>query len=322
MRGLLLCALLICATSPLAAHMMSMSTGELLVRGDRVEYALRVPIYEIGHLQEPEKTLFANFHVYDGTKEATLTKHLCDADPGEGSYICRAEYQFPAPVQDLQVACTFASVTVPNHVHLLRAERDGVWDQAIFDLSLTRTSLRFQPPGQTEMALSQIGAGMKRAAGGWAQLLFLLALAMAARSRRELYLLAGSFLAAECLAALYINYGEWTPAARFVEAAAALTVAYLAVEILLLPDAAHRWAVAGALGVFHGFYFGLFLRESQYHPLPVLAGVVVTEAALLALFAWLLSRIERFAAALRPVRVGAGALLAVGLAWFFLRMRG
>jgi hypothetical protein len=48
----------------------------------------------------------------------------------------------------------------------------------------------------------------------------------------------------------------------------------------------------------------------------------VTEAALLALFAWLLSRIERFAAALRPVRVGAGALLAVGLAWFFLRMRG
>jgi hypothetical protein len=116
--------------------------------------------------------------------------------------------------------------------------------------------------------------------------------------------------------------GEWSPAARFVEAAAALTVAYLAVEILLLPEAGHRWAVADALGVFHGFYFGLFLGESQFHPLPVLGGVVGTESALLALFAWLVGRVQRFAVALRPVRVGAGVLLAVGLAWFFLRMRG
>jgi hypothetical protein len=206
-------------------------------------------------------------------------------------------------------------------VHLLRAERDVVWDQAVFDLSYTRASLRFQPPGRAEMALSQVAAGLKRAAAGWAQLLFLLALAMAARSRKELYRLGAAFLVAECLAAVYINYGEWSPAPRFVEAAAALTVAYLAVEILLLPQAAHRWAVAGALGVFHGFYFGLFLRESQFHPLPVLAGVVVMEVALLAAFAWLLSRLQRLAAALRPVQVGAGVLLAVGLAWFFLRMR-
>jgi hypothetical protein len=69
------------------------------------------------------------------------------------------------------------------------------------------------------------------------------------------------------------------------------------------------------LGVFHGFYFGLFLRESQMHPVTVLAGVTAVEIAVVALLAWGLGKV-------RPVaRVGAGALLVVGLGWFFLRLK-
>ena len=314
-------ALALFLPAPLAAHMMSMSNGELRLRGDRAEYDLRLPLYEVTHLKQPEKMLFDNFRLFDGGAEARLVKHFCEANPGQDAYLCRAEFQFPAAVKDLEVMCSFAAITVPNHVHLLRAEREGVWDQAIFDFSFTRQKLRFQRPGRAAMALDQIGAGLLRAASGWAQMLFLLALAMAARRRRELILLAASFLAAECAAAVYLTHGAWSPAPRFVEAAAALTVAYLAVEILLLPEAGYRWAVAAALGVFHGFYFGLFLRDSQMHPLPVLAGVVMTELLLLALFAWVLARLERLAARLRPIRAGAGFLLLVGMAWFFLRLR-
>ncbi|MBI3666278.1 MAG: HupE/UreJ family protein [Acidobacteria bacterium] len=309
------------AAPRVAAHMISMSSGDLRLRGDRAEYELRMPLYETTHMKEPEKALFQNIHFYDGNREATLVKHLCEPSAAQDAYLCRAEYQFPGPVKNLEAQCTFAAVTVPNHVHLLRAERAGVFDQAIFDYSYTRFPLRFPPPGRAAMTLSQVWAGMRRAAGGPAQLLFLVALAMAARRRRELYALAGSFLAAECASALWVGYGSWSPAPRFVEAAAALTVAYLAVEILLLPEAGHRWAVAGALGVFHGFYFGLFLRDSQMHPLPVLAGVLAVEVALLALFAWLLALLKRGAAVLRPVQAGAGALLLVGMAWFFLRLR-
>ncbi|MBI3698364.1 MAG: HupE/UreJ family protein [Acidobacteria bacterium] len=281
-----------------------------------------MPLYEITHIKEPEKKLFENFHLYDGRAEAKLVKHFCEASTAQDAYLCRAEYQFSAPVKNLDVECAFAAVTVPNHVHMLHAEREGVTDQAIFDFSFTRVPLKFVPPGRAAMAFSQVGAGMLRAAAGLAQLLFLVALAMAARSRRELYALAASFLTAECASALYIAYGNWSPAPRFVEAAAALTVAYLAVEILLLPEAGHRWAVAAALGVFHGFYFGLFLRDSRMHPLPVLSGVAVAELLGLALFAWILTRVERVAAALKPVRAGAGVLLVVGMAWFFLRLRG
>ena len=48
---------------------------------------------------------------------------------------------------------------------------------------------------------------------------------------------------------------------------------------------------------------------------------VAAELLGLALFAWIVARLERVAAALKPVRAGAGVLLLVGMAWFFLRLR-
>ncbi len=313
------CSLL--AAPVLWAHMMSMSTGELRLRGDRAEYTLRMPLYEVAHVKDPQKSLFENIRLWDGRVEAQRLKHFCEPNAADDSYRCRAEYQFPGPPQNLVVECTFAAITVPNHVHVLRAERDGVSDQAVFDFSFTRVPLRFRPPGRAAMAFSQVGSGALRAASGPAQWLFLLALVLFARRRRELYALAAALVAGECAAAVYIASGSWSPAPRFVEAAAALTVAYLAVEILVLPEAGHRWAVAGALGVFHGFYFGLFLRDSEMQPLPVLTGVVAAEVAMLVVFAPLIGQLKRLAARLRPVQAGAVALLVVGLGWFLLRLR-
>ena len=45
------------------------------------------------------------------------------------------------------------------------------------------------------------------------------------------------------------------------------------------------------------------------------------EIALIALFALILSHVERIAAALRPVQVSASALLLIGMVWFFLRLK-
>ena len=53
----------------------------------------------------------------------------------------------------------------------------------------------------------------------------------------------------------------------------------------------------------------------------VLTGVAFAEGLLFVVFAMLLSRLNRVAAALRPVQVGSGLLLVIGLAWFILRMR-
>src|SRR6185369_7164235 len=105
---------------------------------------------------------------------------------------------------------------------------------------------------------------MQRALGAVAGLLFLIALALAARSLREMAVLALAFALGEIGACIGMAY--WNPelSARFIEAAMGLTVAYLAVEIVFLPQAGTRWLICAVLGVFHGFYFAMFIRDASY----------------------------------------------------------
>jgi hypothetical protein len=312
-------AWLLVSAFPLTAHMVSMSTGDLKVDGNRAHYELRMPMYEVAHVHEPEHTLLDHIRFESGGAWATPAGQACR--PEQDTYVCTADYQFPAPVETLQVECTLASVTVPNHVHLLRAYRGDKTDQAVFDLSYTQAEIRFRPPTAFETATREISAGFMRAAGGLAPLLFLVALVLAARSRRELVVLAASFLAAEALACTIAPRITLSLSPRFIEAAAALTIAYLAFEIILLPQSSLRWLVVAVLGLFHGTYFAAFLAESGYHIVTFLSGVVICELLLIALFAFILDRLLRLSYLRRAVPVAASLLLAVGIAWFFLRLR-
>ncbi len=307
---------------PLAAHMVSMSTGNVRIAGARAHYELRMPVYEMAHVQDPERALLAQIHFRSGGAEARVADVHCREDAADGSYLCSAVYEFPEPVERLDVECTLHAVTVPNHVHLLRAVKGEKTDQAVFDLSFPKATIEFEPPAAWQTFLAQMTAGMLRAAGGAAQILFLAGLVLAARSRRELWVLAAAFLAGEIVSCLTTLGTGWSPAPRFVEAAAALTIAYLAVEVLLLPQAGKRWLVLGVLGAFHGLYFALFIQTSQYRALNVMAGAALAEVALIALSAAIFWRVRRVFAALRPVQVSAAALFVIGMAWFFLRLRG
>lgn len=304
---------------PLFAHMVSMSTGDLKVDGARASYELRMPMYEVAHVHEPEHTLLDHVRFESGGAWAKASSRSCRQE--QDTYVCTAEYQFPAPVETLRAECTLASVTVPNHVHLLRAYRGDKTDQAVFDLSYTQAELRFRPPTAFETAIREVSAGFMRAAGGLAPLLFLVSLVLAARSRRELVALSASFLGAEALACAIAPHVRLQLSPRFIEAAAALTIAYLAFEIVLLPESGMRWLVVGVLGLFHGAYFAAFLTESGYHLGTFLAGVIFCELLLIALFGFLLDRLVRLSFLRRAVPVAASLLLAIGVTWFFLRLR-
>jgi hypothetical protein len=317
-----LLAAILGAPALLFAHMMSMSSGDIRIQGDRAHYELRMPLYEIAHVKDPERSLFEHIRFWAGGAQARVTARSCREDAAQGAYLCTAEYQFPGMVDRLEVECTFHAITVPNHVHLLRAENGDKRDQALLDLSFSRTTLRFAPPSASEVAFTQAAAGAKAAVGGLVQILFLASLVLASRSRRELLALAGTFLIGQVASAVLVPLTNWQPAARFVEAAAALTIAYLAVEILMLPEAGSRWLVAGVLGMFYGLYFELLLRNTGFSPVWVLSGAAVTEAAAIAGIGLLFSRIGRLAAMLQPLRVGASLLLVFGMVWFCMRLAG
>src|SRR5947207_9119616 len=186
--------LLLAAACPLRAHVMSMSTGDVAVEGNRAHYELRMPVYEIADVKNPETSLFEHIRFSTAGQEGRLTQKSCREDMSQGSYLCSADYEFPIPVDRLDVESTFHQVTVPNHVHLLRAQKEGKSDQAIFDFSFSKAQIRFDPPTAVEIFVTQTGAGFIRALGGLVQILFLATLALAARSRRELAALAGMFL--------------------------------------------------------------------------------------------------------------------------------
>jgi hypothetical protein len=304
---------------PLRGHMVSMSTGDLKVDGAHAGYELRMPMYEVAHVHEPEHTLLDHVRFESGGVWAKPSNQACRQE--QDTYVCTADYQFPAAIETLQAECTLASVTVPNHVHLLRAYRGDKTDQAVFDLSYTQAEIRFRPPTAFETATREISAGFMRAAGGLAPLLFLVSLVLAARSRRELLALAASFVAAEMLACAIALRFTLSLSPRFIEAAAALTIAYLAFEIILLPQSGMRWLVVAVLGLFHGTYFAAFLAESGYRLATFLTGVVICELLIIALFAFLLDRLLRLSFLRRAVPVAASLLLAIGVAWFFLRLR-
>ena len=316
MRRLLLPAL---AALPLAAHVISFSSGEIAVEGARARYEMRMPLYEIAHMKDAQGSLLGAIRFAGGGGEGRRIAGACREEAD--AYLCRADYEFPAAVDRLEVECRFHAVTAPNHVHLLRAVRGEKRDQALFDLSFPKASLRFDPPGRVEIAAARAAAGAGRAFTP-VQLLFLAGLVLAARSRRELLALAAMFFAGQVASAVIVPLTTWHPAPRFVEAAAALTVAYLAVEILLLPKAGSRWAVAAVLGGFHGLYFALFLRTAEYGPGWVMGGAVAAQAVLLALLGLGFGRVARAFQGLRPAPVGAAVLLAAGSAWFIARMAG
>jgi HupE / UreJ protein len=204
-------------------------------------------------------------------------------------------------------------------VHLLRAYLGDKTDQAVFDLSFTSAEIRFRPPTAWETAFQEIAAGFMRAAGGLAPLLFLASLVLSARSRRELVTLTVAFLAAESVACLVAPRIAFPLSPRFIEAAAALTIAYLAFEIILLPNSGLRWLVVGVLGLFHGAYFSIFLAQSGYHAVTFLCGVAGAELLLIAAFAFVLGRLTRLSSMKRAVPVAATMLLTVGVVWFFVR---
>ena len=307
---------------PAAAHMVSISTGEARLDGASLHYQLRMPWYEVAHVVNPERTLLQSIEFSSGGVKAALRRSNCRKLQDESALQCEADYVFPAPVDVLDVRSSFHTVTVPNHVHLLRAVMGDRSDQVVLDLSFPSASMRFRPPTLFEVVLQQTTAGALRAAGGLAQLLFLAALVIAARTRKELIILAAMFAAGEIVSALLVPGLTWQPAPRFVESAAALAIAYLAVETLMLPEAGQRWLVVGVLGLLHGLYFALFLAGTGYQPAYVLSGVVAAELTLLVLLAWLWNLLARALHSFRPARAASAVLLVTGLGWFLLRLKG
>ena len=214
-------------------------------------------------MESPQSTLLAAFQVTSDGAEPTQTTGNCSERAGDGMYVCNASFVFEEAPKTVHVRCDYPAVTVPNHVHILRSGEGDLSRQTMFDIASQEAEIRFVEPTSLEVFWTQFNAGLRRVLINPVLVLFLLALTLSARTRSEAFAITEAFIAVEVVAALVFKTGAWTAPARFVEAAGALTIAYLAVEILLLPEAGKRWLIAGGLGLFHGLFFGVFYSKQS-----------------------------------------------------------
>ncbi len=315
--------LLIALALPAAAHVISMSSGFVTVSGNRVEYVLRMPAYEVA----PGKAnlLLDHIRFTSGFESGRRTEGECHSDPASSTYLCAADYQFSKPIDRLGVDCTFYEVTVPNHIQMLRAEKDGKHDEAILDSAFPAATFAFRPPTVAEQAIDQSISGAMRVWTNAAQVLLLIAIALGARTGREFALSLAAFLTGECAGTAILLHTAWQPPLRFAEAAVALALAYLSLEILAFPKSGGRWLLALAFGAFESMLFALFLSDSGYRPVWVLSGAsfaAVSVGLLCALEGFAVTRFGlagRYRNALR--KAAACALGATGVIWFIFRLK-
>lgn len=304
------------ASLPAAGHVLSVSHGSLLQDGNDLLYELRMPLSEVPEDDDRARILLGAFLVLDGEQPGERVDGKCNEDAGQGLFLCTATYRFPEPPKAVAVRCEFPAVTVPQHVHVLRSGEGEMVRQTVFDITYTEAEIRFTPPTWRETVATESGAGFRRALTSPELLLFSLALALAGRSKQELAACAGGFLAAQALVAVVGGIVGLAPPVRFLEAAAALTVAYLAAEILFLPDASMRWLACGAMGTFHGLFFATLLGSAQMSPAYFLPGALAGEGLALAL----LGSVRLRYIGSRTEQLGAILLLVGGLGWFGLRV--
>lgn len=316
-----LCLSLVLMSAAASAHVVSMSSGELKIDGAKATYELQIPVYETQAVKDPEHALLDSIRFIGGGAAGQILTRACTSDGA--TLTCRATVLFNADVDRLGVESKFHTVLAVNHVHMLHATKisgvdAGRSDQAFFDISFQTAELRFHPPSFGEMFTRDTASGFWRALSALASVLFLTSVLVAAKDNRNLALLVAMFVAGE-LAACLIGPRQLSP--RFLEAAAALTVAYLAMELLLLPKAGQRWLVVGMLGGFHGLYFALFLKAGVASPAGFLSGVIIGELFIVALLMgarWGLMR--AFPGLPQASRVVAGLLFVTGISWFAIRL--
>jgi hydrogenase/urease accessory protein HupE len=172
--------------------------------------------------------------------------------------------------------------------------------------------------------------GVEHILTGYDHLLFLLGLVLVGGRLRSLVAVVTAFTVAHSITLALAALGLWSPAARLVEPAIALSIAYVGVENFFVKDAEGRWRITFPFGLIHGFGFAGALAEiqlprAQVAPALLLFNLGVEAGQLAAMVPMLgvLALLRRSAWFLRRgVRLLSAGIVAAGLIWFVARVRG
>lgn len=230
----------------------------------------------------------------------------------------------------LSLSTAFFELLGQNHSHFVKVVSAQQTQQAILSLANPRHTFVFDQPlhPQTELA-AFLYLGIKHIFLGYDHVLFLLALIIAGGGFWCIIKIVTAFTLAHTVTLILAALQIVSLPAQFVESAIALSIAYVALENLIKPTIDHRWLVAFAFGLVHGFGFANVLRELSLPTanrvgclLSFNVGVEAGQAAIVALLYPAILAIARHPAQKTVSRAISLIILAFGLGWAVERLFG
>jgi len=259
------------------AHTTSISYSEINIRERTVQLRLRLNLYEVNFaaqldgnsdrvLSESEVNssfpkwadrLFDNIQIDGQGHPGRATLDSFTFVPDTGALECLASYSFPQLLEDVHFRVTLHNLTDSGHLNLALIQYDSRQEQRFFNLenSETRVGLRRDPAGILKRWGRWLFIGGSRVIGSYDCLGFLFGLLLVNRGLRCQKRSSLAFLLAQMVAFTVGAFNLAVLPQRFLGSAIALSMAYIAIENLLIKEASNRWLIALFFGVIFGFSF-------------------------------------------------------------------
>ncbi len=322
---------------PAHAHAVGLSRGEYQRTGNRVTAKLTFARRDMEGLDAgallPGVIVSSNGEPCRGTVDGMApvepdgvewTAHFTCKDPG-GPFGVRIAFFAELPLDHRHAVHLQAGAAATDDVLYRRhdAASTSAGEEPPESLVRPRTTAGLRMLGMVRM-------GVEHILSGYDHLLFLFGLVLVGGRPRSLFAVVTAFTAAHSLTLAVAALGLWTPPARVVESAIALSIAYVGVENFFLRSADGRWRITFPFGLLHGFGFSSALRDIALPRAEVPAallsfnvgvelGQLTVLAVLLPLLAWS-RRSNAFARV--GVRALSAAIAAMGAIWFVARLAG
>jgi hydrogenase/urease accessory protein HupE len=230
----------------------------------------------------------------------------------------------PAPPPRVSIEALFLGQLPFGHRHLVEA------GDVRTTLTVGKRSFVFARGGATEGRAGILLLGVEHVVRGIDHLLFVVALALSARSARPLILAITAFTIGHSISLACATFGLFAPSSRWVEPVIALSIAWAAGQNLRTSTAGPergRWPITLGFGVVHGFGLATGLRElfvgRAELPLALAlfnAGVEIGQLVALVVVVPALILIRRSVHGERVVTTLNGALVLTGVLWFVARI--
>ena len=340
--GVALIALVLVGAGQAQAHQQGVSYSDIEVGDGRVRYDLVLSIHDLaadvdgdGALSDDEvlhrypqlRRVFERALVVEaGGKACPLQLQDFSIEPNQA-----VVFRLRGPCSDatpVRVVVRLLMLTTVDGYNLAKIRAGGVVEEHIFTRTASEVTIG-SAAGLGATFRRFFALGVEHIATGYDHVLFLLALLLVGGGLRSVVAIVTAFTIAHSVTLSLAVLDIVQLPVRVVESAIALSIAWVALENLLVDQIRGRWRITFAFGLMHGFGFAAILRGMHLAREGLIAsllafnlGVEAGQLAVVLVSYPLVVLIQRSPQRRLLVGLASGAILVLALFWFIQRAFG